>query len=93
METLNNFLKSVSDKSLCDWFFSMYVLTLVLGTFQLIHVVIMVSRLFYMKGTGPKVVASVAVIASLIMLAIAVLNSLFIYSQCERSLLRDKSGA
>ena len=92
MEGLNTFLKSVSDKSLCGWFFTMYVLTLVLGTFQVIHVVMIMSGLFYIKGTGPKVIASVAVIASLIMLGIAVFNSLFLYSLCERSLLRDESG-
>ena len=93
MEALNKFLKSVSDKSLCDWFFSMYVLTLVLASFQVIHLVLTVSGLFYMKGTGPKVAASVAIITSLILLGIAVFNSLFLYSLCNRSLLRDKSGA
>ena len=93
MEALNKFLKSVSDKSLCNWFFSMYVLMLVFASFQVIHVVFTVSGLFYMKGTGPKVAASVAVITSLIMLGIAVFNSRVLYSLCDRSLIRDKSSA
>ena len=93
MEALNKFLKSVSDNSLCNWFFSMYVLTLVLASFQVIHVVMTMSSLFYIKASGSKVFASVAIITSLIMLGIAVFNSLFLYSLCERSLIRDKSSA
>lgn len=87
MDALNAFLKSVPDQSLCSWFFAMYILTLVFATFQVINLILTVSGLFYMKGSGPKVAASVAIVTSLVMLGIATFNSLFLYSLCDRSLL------
>ena len=91
MDALNSFLKSVSDQSLCNWFFSMYILMVIFAVFQVINIIYTMSGLFYLKSPQAKVFASVAILTSLIMMGIAVFNSLFLYSLCDRSLVRDNA--
>lgn len=91
MEALDNFLKSVSDQSLCNWFFSMYILMVVFVVFQVINIIYTVSGLFYLKSPQAKVFALVAILSSLVAGGIGVFNSLFLYSLCDRSLVRDKA--
>jgi len=93
MDAIDNFLKTIPDKSLCDWFFLMYILAVVAGSFQLIMLVsqtMMFMRLSFVK-TPAKIGYLIGILISIAILMVAVFNSLFLYSLCDRSLVRDKA--
>lgn len=92
MDTINNFLNSIPDNSLCDWFFYMYILAVIAASFQVIIIIFqatMFMRLSFVK-TPAKIGYLVGIVVAIILLAVAVFNSLFLYSLCNRSLIRDK---
>jgi hypothetical protein len=93
MDAIDDFLKTIPDKSLCDWFFFMYILAVVAGSFQLIMLVsqtMMFMRLSFVK-TPQKIAYMLGILVALTLLVAAVFNSLFLYSLCDRSLVRDKA--
>jgi heme/copper-type cytochrome/quinol oxidase subunit 4 len=92
MDAVNEFLKSIPDNSLCNWFFSMYILMVIFGSFQIIQIILQTisfMRLSFIK-TSQKIVYLVGIIVALALLVMAIFNSLFLYSLCNRSLIRDK---
>uniref|UniRef100_A0A6C0K997 Uncharacterized protein n=1 Tax=viral metagenome TaxID=1070528 RepID=A0A6C0K997_9ZZZZ len=92
MDAVNEFLKSIPDNSLCNWFFFMYILMVIFGSFQIIQIILQTisfMRLSFIK-TSQKIVYLVGIIVALALLAVAIFNSLFLYSLCNRSLIRDK---
>ena len=92
MDAVNEFLKSIPDNSLCNWFFFMYILMVIFGSFQIIQIIlktISFMRVSFIK-TSQKIVYLVGIIVALVLLAVAIFNSLFLYSLCNRSLIRDK---
>jgi heme/copper-type cytochrome/quinol oxidase subunit 4 len=92
MDAVNEFLKTIPDNSLCDWFFYMYILMIVAASFQVIQMIFqttMFMRLSFVK-TPQKIADLVGMIFAIILLAVGLFNSLFLYSLCNRSLLRDK---
>ena len=93
MDAINTFLNSIPDNSLCDWFFYMYILMVVAASFQVIMIIFqatMFMRLSFIK-TPAKIGYLIGIIVAIILLGVAVFNSLFLYSLCNRSLLRDKA--
>ena len=92
MDAINKFLQTIPDNSLCDWFFYMYILTVIAGSFQVIMIILqatMFMRLSFVK-TPAKIGYLVGMLIGIALLAVAVFNSLFLYSLCNRSLIRDK---
>lgn len=92
MDAVNEFLKSIPDNSLCNWFFFMYILMVIFGSFQIIQIILQTisfMRVSFIK-TSQKIVYLVGIIVALALLAVAIFNSLFLYSLCNRSLIRDK---
>jgi hypothetical protein len=92
MDAVNEFLKSIPDNSLCNWFFFMYILMVIFGSFQIIQIILQTisfMRVSFIK-TSHKIVYLVGIIVALALLAVAIFNSLFLYSLCNRSLIRDK---
>lgn len=93
MDAINTFLKSIPDNSLCDWFFYMYVLMVVAASFQVIMIIFqatMFMRLSFIK-TPAKIGYLFGMLVAVAILMAAVFNSLFLYSLCNRSLVRDKA--
>jgi hypothetical protein len=93
MDAINTFLNSIPDTSLCNWFFYMYVLMVTAATFQVLMIIsqtMMFMRLSSVK-TPVKVGYLFGVLIALAILMAAVFNSLFLYSLCDRSLVRDKA--
>ena len=91
MEALNKFLASISDKSLCGWFFFMYVLAVISASFQALYILFLYVPILMKKGTGTKFMALLAMLMAFVVLSIAVFNSLFLYSLCDRSLVNNKA--
>jgi len=92
MDAVNEFLKSIPDNSLCNWFFFMYILMVIFGSFQIIQIILQTisfMRVSFIK-TSQKIVYLVGIIVALALLVVAIFNSLFLYSLCNRSLIRDK---
>ena len=92
MDAINKFLQTIPDNSLCNWFFYMYILTVIAGSFQVIMIILqatMFMRLSFVK-TPAKIGYLVGMLIGIALLAAAVFNSLFLYSLCNRSLIRDK---
>lgn len=91
MDAVNGFLKSVSDQSLCNWFFFMYILAVIGAALQVVMIII--NTTVYLRS---KVHASVkgaflfGTLMALVVLGIAVTNSLFLYSLCDRSLAKKE---
>ena len=93
MDAINQFLKSIPDNSLCDWFFYMYILMVVAASFQVIMIIFqatMFMRLSFVK-TPAKIGYLFGMLVAVAILMAAVFNSLFLYSLCNRSLVRDKA--
>lgn len=93
MDAINQFLKSIPDNSLCDWFFYMYILMVVAASFQVIMIIFqatMFMRLSFIK-TPAKIGYLFGMLVAVAILMAAVFNSLFLYSLCNRSLVRDKA--
>ena len=92
MDAINQFLRSIPDDSLCNWFFYMYILAVIAGSFQVIMIIFQATifmRFPFMK-TPAKIGYLVGMLISIALLLAAVFNSLFLYSLCNRSLIRDK---
>jgi hypothetical protein len=92
MDAINSFLNSIPDNSLCNWFFYMYILAVIAGTFQVIMIIFqatMFMRLSFVK-TPAKIGYLAGIIVAIALLVAAIFNSLFLYSLCNRSLIRDK---
>ena len=80
-DPIHKFLATVSNQSLCNWFFYMYLLALFSAFFQFTFIL---YSAFTVKN---KVMGFSVAIVSGIALSIAVIQSLFLYSMCDRSLV------
>ena len=84
MSAIDDFLATVSNKNICDWFFFMYVLAVISAFLQLGTILFSV---FSMKN---KINAILIVIGAVVGLGIMLTQSLFLYSLCDRSLMQRK---
>ena len=85
MGSVDTFLQGVSNQSLCSWFYFMYLLALFSAIFQFSFILYSAFRI------KNKMYGLTISVASGIALSIAVFQSLFLYSLCDRSLVGDKS--
>ena len=93
MDAIDIFLKTIPDNSLCNWFFYMYVLMVTAATFQVLMIIsqtVMFMRISFIK-TPAKIAYLIGMLVAVAILMVAVFNSLFLYSLCDRSLVRDKA--
>ena len=89
MDAVNGFLEGVSNQSLCNWFFFMYVLALVGAVLQVVMIIINTTMFLRSKiHASVKGGFLVGTLMALVVLGIAVTNSLFLYSLCDRSLVK-----
>ena len=94
MDAVNGLLKSVSDQSLCNWFFFMYILAVVGAALQVVMIII--NATVYLRSkvhSSMKGAFLFGTLMALVVLGIAVTNSLFLYSLCDRSLVKNSAGA
>jgi hypothetical protein len=75
-------LQMISNKSLCDWFFIMFILNCVAGLIMLLRLVyvIMITRPGILFG-------SLTFILTIVAVAIPIVNGAFFYALCDRTLL------
>ena len=84
-------LGDVSNQSLCGWFYFMYILALVAASFQAIMILYNTSKIVGLKGPiSTKLIFIFGLLVAFVMLGIAVTNSLFLYSLCDRSLVNKR---
>ena len=93
MDAIHNFLKTIPDNSLCNWFFFMYVLMVASASLQVIMIIYNTTMLMRISSikTPAKFVYLIGMLVAITLLAVTVFNSLFLYSLCDRSLVRDKA--
>ena len=82
MNFIDDFLKGISNQTICDWFYFMYLLALFSAILQ---VGVLFFGFFKMKN---KSQALLLVIASLVGLGIMVTQTLFLYSLCDRAIVQ-----
>lgn len=74
-------LESVSNKSLCDWFYLMFILNSVVSVIMIVRIVVMLFK------TRPGILlGSVSFIFTVIAVAVPVINGAFFYALCDRAL-------
>jgi hypothetical protein len=78
-------LDMISNKSLCDWFFVMFVLNCVASAIMLLRLVniIMITRPGLLLGSTSFILTLVAVV-------IPIINGAFFYALCDRALPNTK---
>ena len=93
MDAIHNFLKTIPDNSLCNWFFFMYVLMVASAGLQVIMIMYNTTMLMRISSikTPAKFAYLIGMLVAVAILMVAVFNSLFLYSLCDRSLIRDKA--
>jgi hypothetical protein len=79
---IDKFLDGISNESICTWFYYMYIIALVSAIVQF---GLMAFNLMKMKN---KVYALFLIILFGAALSIAVFQTLFLYSLCNRSIVR-----
>jgi membrane protein YdbS with pleckstrin-like domain len=80
MGAIEDFLAGVSNKSLCNWFFTMFVLALVGAVYQFMYMLFAITM---MKNKG---YGFLLVFVTALVLSISCFQALFLYSLCDRSL-------
>jgi len=78
---LSELLSSVSNASLCNWFYLMFILNCVVAAIMLVRVVYMLSASKAGLGLG-----SVTFILALVSITIPLVNGAFFYALCDRAL-------
>jgi len=78
---IDKFMAGFSNESVCNWFFFMYILALLSALFQFSYIL---YTAFTIKN---KLFGFTISIVSGVALSIAVLQSLFLYSLCDRSIV------
>ena len=74
----------VSNKSLCDWFFVMFILNCVAGGIMLLRLINMM-----MNSRAGLLLGSATFILTLVAVLIPVINGAFFYALCDRALPRS----
>jgi len=76
------FLESISNVTLCDWFYIMFIANSIVGVIMLIRIVIMLmyTRPGILLGSGLFFITLLAVI-------VPVINGAFFYALCDRALI------
>ena len=82
---LSELLNSVSNTSLCNWFYIMFILNCVVAAIMLVRVIHMLSVTKAGLGLG-----SITLILAIVSVTIPLVNGAFFYALCDRSL---NSGA
>ena len=76
-----DWLNTVSNKSLCDWFFVMFVLNCIVGIIMILRLVSMV-----ISSRPGLLFGSITFILTLVAAAIPIINGAFFYALCDRAL-------
>ena len=84
MGALEDFLDGITNKSLCSWFFTMFVLAVVGSIYQFLYL-IFAARMIKNKVHGFIIILTTAVV-----LSIGCFQALFLYSLCDRSLVKSQ---
>ena len=76
-------LESVSNKSLCDWFYLMFILNSIVSAVMIVRIIVMLFK------TRPGILlGSMSFILTVLALAIPVINGAVFYALCDRALLK-----
>jgi hypothetical protein len=84
MGALEDFLDGIPNASLCNWFFTMFILALVGSIYQFISII------FLARTIKNKVYGFALVSATAAVLSITCFQALFLYSLCNRSIVKDQ---
>ena len=84
MGAIEDFLNGVSNASLCNWFFTMFILALVGSIYQFMYMI------FVVRMIPNKVYGFVLVFATAAVLSISCFQALLLYSLCNRSLVKSQ---
>ena len=92
MDAVNELLDGVSNQSICSWFFAMYILAVIAAAIQVVMIIINTTRYLRLK-TSPTVKAAFlfGTLLAVVSLGITVTSSLFLYSLCDRSLVKKET--
>ena len=81
-------LNFVSDVSICQWFYAMFILN------SIISVVMVVRVVFMLINTKPSILmGSATFFISLIAIIVPVINGAFFYALCDRALVSKQAPA
>jgi len=84
MGAIEDFLDGIPNKSLCSWFFTMFVLAVVGSIYQFLYMVY-AATMIKNKVNGFIIVSTTAVV-----LSIGCFQALFLYSLCDRSIVKSQ---
>jgi len=92
MDAVNGLLDGVSNQTLCSWFFFMYILALIAAALQVVMIIINTTSYLRSKANASiKAAFLFGTLLALVSLGITVTSSLFLYSMCDRSLVKKDS--
>ena len=81
-------LESVSNKSLCDWFYLMFILNSIVSVVMIVRIVIMLFN------TRPGIlIGSVSFFLTVLAVAIPAINGAVFYALCDRALVDKRDVA
>jgi hypothetical protein len=79
-------MKSISNKSICTWYYAFFVINAIVASLAL---VIMVLKLAIARKNVIDILSDS--LSSFLVFAIGVVNALFFYLMCDRTLLEDQT--
>ena len=78
-------MKSISNKSICSWYYAFFVINAIVASLSL---VILVLTLAIARKNVIDILSDS--LSSFLVFAIGVVNALFFYLMCDRTLLEDQ---
>jgi hypothetical protein len=84
MGALEDFLDGIPNKSLCSWFFTMFVLAVVGSIYQFLYLI------FAARIIKNKIYSFTLVLTAAIVMTIGCFQALFLYSLCDRSIVKSQ---
>lgn len=78
-------MKSISNKSICAWYYAFFVINAIVASLSM---VILVLKLAIARKNVIDILSDS--LSSFLVFAIGVVNALFFYLMCDRTLLEDQ---
>jgi len=78
-------MKSISNKSICSWYYAFFVINAIVASLSM---VILVLKLAIARKNVIDILSDS--LSSFLVFAIGVVNALFFYLMCDRTLLEDQ---
>jgi hypothetical protein len=78
-------MEKISSKSICTWYYAFFIINFIIAGFALIGLIVGLFAL-----PGPFWLRLLNSVTGIVGLSIAVVNGLFFYLMCDRSLLAEK---